>query len=68
MSVIEKGPPTGEQHHGRDILAWIGTEDGSRWAFNRRAVEARGGGVELSQLRHDECVIAPGLIYRRNQH
>ena len=60
---VEQGPPTGDKHKGRDIPAWIVT-DGVRMAFDRPAVEDESGGVWLSQLRKDECVIAPGLIYR----
>ena len=61
---VEQGPPTGDKHKGRDIPAWI-VAGGTRMAFDRVAVEVKGGGVDLAQMRRDECVIAPGLIYRK---
>jgi hypothetical protein len=66
MAVVEKGPPIGEQHHGRDIPAWIVTDDGVRHEYVRPAQEDRQGRVPLDQLRRGECVLAPGLIYRRS--
>lgn len=63
MSVIEHGPSIGN-YRGRPIPGYIVTDDGVRWKFVGAAIEDRDG-VALSQLARDECVIAPGLIYRR---
>lgn len=41
---------------------WIETDDGAFY-FDRVAY-VRGGSVNLDQLRKDECLLAPGLIYR----
>jgi hypothetical protein len=38
--------------------------DGKKYRFDRAAVIDRDGGVELSQLRDDECIVAPGAVYR----
>lgn len=64
MAIKELGPSVGE-YHGRPIPAYIIDEAGIRSNYDRLAVE-KGGRVELSQLSSDECVIAPGLIYRRS--
>ena len=48
------------------IPEWIDApERGGRHAYDRIAVEDADGGVALSQLRGDEFVVCPGLIYRR---
>jgi hypothetical protein len=60
--VTETGPSVGT-YRDRDIPAYI-VSDRGRYTYDRIAVETDGG-VELSQLSRDECVIAPGLIYRR---
>lgn len=60
---IEQGPSIGE-YKGKPIPAYIVESDGTRSDYHRIAIE-KDGGVELSQMRRDECVIAPGLIYRR---
>lgn len=65
--VAENGPPLEQKHKGRDIPAWIVRGDGERFAFDRIARADRDGTTPLSQLRPDECVIAPGLIYRRTR-
>lgn len=52
--------------HGPEIdgkPSYIIDNDGVRYEFNRRAKKV-GGAVYMSQLRDDEVVIAPGLIYR----
>lgn len=59
----EKGPSIGT-YRERDIPSYIVYEDG-RYEYDRIAVETDGG-VELAQLAPNECVIAPGLIYRRS--
>jgi hypothetical protein len=61
--IIEHGPSVGE-YRGRSIPAYIVQDDGSRSEYVGIAVETDGG-VELAQLAPDECVIAPGLIYKR---
>lgn len=63
-AVVRHGPSVGE-YMGRDIPGFIVSGDGERSDFNRIA-KVKDGGVELSQLAPDECVIAPGLIYRRS--
>lgn len=60
--IIEEGPSIGE-HHGKPIPSYIVDRNGTRLDFDRLAIEVDGG-VELSQLANNECVIAPGLIYR----
>jgi len=48
------------------IPEWINTPArGGLHQFDRIAVEERDGSVALSQLRDDEFVVCPGLIYRR---
>ena len=61
--VTEQGPSIGK-HLGADIPSFIVTDHG-RYDYARIAVEAPGGGVELSQLADNECIIAPGLLYKR---
>jgi hypothetical protein len=66
MAKNKMGPPLpGRLHHGRDVPSYFIDTEGARHDFNRVAIEERGGRVSLSQLHADECVIAPGLIYRR---
>lgn len=62
--VTEKGPATGQQHKGRDIPAWIVTDDGARLVYDRTAAQDRHGRITLAHLKRGERVIAPGLIYR----
>ena len=38
---------------------------GSVFKFDRNAVQDKNGDIELSQLRDDEILVYPGLIYRR---
>jgi len=61
--IIEHGPSVGE-YRGRSIPAYIVQEDGTKSEYVGIAVETDGA-VELSQLARGECVIAPGLIYKR---
>jgi hypothetical protein len=60
--IVEHGPPCGE-YKGKPIPSYIVDQNGARLEFDRIAIETDGG-VELSQLANNECVIAPGLIYR----
>jgi hypothetical protein len=61
--IVEHGPSCGS-HYGLDIPAYIVTAAGAKSVFDRIAVEDDDGLVALSQLAPNECVIAPGLIYR----
>lgn len=52
--------------HGPEIdghPSHIIDDDGVRYEYSRKARKV-GGAVYLSQLREDEVVIAPGLVYR----
>lgn len=51
-------------YQGHPIPAFI-QDRGARYNFEKIAVEDRDGSVALSQLRRDELLIAPGLIYRK---
>lgn len=62
--IIEHGPSVGE-YRGRSIPAYIVDAGGVRSDYVGVAVETDGA-VELAQLKADECVIAPGLIYKRS--
>lgn len=58
--------PVAGIYKGRPIPEWIDApERGGRHTFNRVAYEDPDGSVPLSQLRLDEFVTHPGLIYRR---
>lgn len=61
--IVTLGPSVG-RHYDKDIPAFIVTAGGARSVFDRKAVEGADGLVDLSQLAKNECVIAPGLIYR----
>lgn len=62
--IIEHGPSCGK-HYDQDIPAHIMVASGSKYVFDRIAVEGNDGLVALSQLDPNEFVIAPGLIYRK---
>lgn len=48
------------------IREWIDApERGGRHSYDRIAMEEPDGSVALAQLRGDEFVVCPGLIYRR---
>lgn len=61
--ITEKGDSIGD-YHGYSIPAFIITDDGRRYEYDRIAVVDEDGGCGLSQLARSEVVIAPGLIYR----
>jgi hypothetical protein len=63
LRITDTGPAIGT-YRGRKIAEWI-DRAGERFLYDRPAVEDADGGVPLSQLRSDEFVVAPGLIYRR---
>jgi hypothetical protein len=58
-SVTERGPSLGT-FQSRDIPAFIVTKDGRRHEF----VGTGDSPFDLAQLKPNESVIAPGLIYR----
>lgn len=62
LVITERGPIVGS-HRGRDIHAWMKQND-KYYDYDRVAHTDRDGGTPLSQLRADEFVVAPGLIYR----
>lgn len=62
MEVTEQLGPTIGSFEGRDIPEYVVTR-GRRYNFNRIAL-TEDGLTDLSQLAPNECVIAPGLIYR----
>jgi hypothetical protein len=48
------------------ILAWLDIKErGSRYEYAGIAIEDKDRTVALAQLREDEILVAPGLIYRR---
>jgi hypothetical protein len=57
------GPSIGT-YGDRPIPEWI-ERDGQKYAFDRPAQKDAADAVVLAQLRLDEAVISPGLIYRR---
>ncbi len=54
--------------NGKQVPVWFIDDRSIPWKFNRPAMEDNEGGIPLSQLRDDECVKAPGAIYRRDPH
>jgi hypothetical protein len=64
--IVKLGRSIGK-HMGRSIPAYYVTGDGVLHEFDRLAYTDENGGCPLSQLRADEGVIAPGLIYREAQ-
>jgi hypothetical protein len=65
MSKIARFGPSVALYKSQSVPAYVEDDTGARFNFNRFA-EEKDGGVELSQLAADECVIAPGLIYKRS--
>ena len=63
-SLVEQGEVVGS-FMGRDIHASLSYDDGSKYEFVRAGVTDKRGGFDMSQLGDGECVVAPGLIYRR---
>lgn len=60
--IVDRGPSIGE-YRGLKIPSYINDGTG-QWVYDRIAVETDDG-VALSQLAANECVIYPGLIYRK---
>lgn len=64
--IVAFGPSCG-RHYDMDIPSYLVTAAGTRLSFERIAQEGTDGLVALAQLAPNECVIAPGLIYREVQ-
>jgi len=60
---IRKGPVIGH-YHGRSIHEYLDFAT-TQWGFSRVAVMDRDGAIDMNQLADDECVVSPGLVYRR---
>jgi hypothetical protein len=65
-AIVEHGPSIGE-YRRESIPEYIVDSNGARFDFNRIAIEGYGG-LEPSQLEENECLISPGLIYRRSKN
>jgi hypothetical protein len=61
--IVEHGPSIGE-YRRESIPEYIVDANGDRFEFNRIALEGYGG-LEPSQLARNECLMSPGLIYRK---
>lgn len=59
---IEKGPVIG-RYYGRDIPQFIINGLGERSDF----VRVEPSPVDITKLGDDECIIAPGLVYKRQR-
>jgi hypothetical protein len=64
-TIVEHGPSIGE-YRREAIPEYIVDANGARFEFNRIALEDANG-LEPSQLARNECLISPGLIYRRSR-
>jgi len=58
--IVQKGQTIGF-YMDRPIFDWIEDDSGWRWEF----IGICGPIVDLESLESDLCVIAPGLLYRR---
>ena len=63
MNATPNAPSLGT-YRDRSIPAFIDGR-GGRYFFEGIAVEDGDGSIALSQLRYDELLISPGLIYRK---
>lgn len=61
--ITDRGPSIGT-YRDRDIPEWM-DQGGTRYFYDRPALQDSDGTVPLAQLRPDEFVVAPGVIYRR---
>lgn len=50
--------------NGEQVPVWIMSR-GAKMYFDRPAYVNDEGQVAMGQMREDECVIAPGAIYRK---
>jgi hypothetical protein len=64
-AIVEQGPSIGE-YRRESIPEYIVDSNGVRFDFDRIALEGDGG-LEGAQLDQNECLISPGLIYRRSK-
>ncbi|OJU30628.1 MAG: hypothetical protein BGN91_14900 [Nitrobacter sp. 62-13] len=64
-TIVEQGPSIGE-YRRESIPEYIVDSNGDRFEFDRIALEGGDGGLEPSQLEKNECLISPGLIYRKS--
>lgn len=64
--MIERGPPIGA-HLGQPIPSYIVQKDGTHYDYARTVKTDSDGTFWLVDLAPDECVIAPGLIYRKRR-
>lgn len=62
MGIIKKSTEQVQTTLGK-ASAWIKDESGIVFKFDRVAHSVNGS-VNLDQMRSDECLLAPGLIYR----
>ena len=65
-TIVEQGPSIGE-YRRESIPEYIVDLNGVRFDFDRIALEGNGG-LEAAQLDQNECLISPGLIYRRSKN
>jgi len=63
---VREGPTIG-YYQGRTIPEFLDYGKGDRWWFSRIAVMEPDGTVALNQLPDDECLVSPGLVYRRRE-
>lgn len=50
--------------HGEPVYAWLDYEGGKYGVFDRVALEDKEGRTPLAQMRLDEFMTYPGVIYR----
>jgi hypothetical protein len=62
--IIKKGPVIG-QYENRSIYEYLVYSDGRVIEFAHVARAERDGQFRLSILADDECLVSPGLVYRR---
>jgi len=62
---VRKGPVVGH-YQGRPIHEYLdfGT---TQWCFSHVAIMDRDGMIDMDQLADDECVVSPGLVYRKKE-
>lgn len=64
-TIVERGPSVGE-YRRESIPEYIVSSKGVRFEFDRIALEGENG-LEPAQLEENECIISPGLIYRKSR-
>lgn len=62
MSIVDRSKEVIQTKLG-GAAAWIKDDKGIVYSFDRVA-HIVDGGVDLDQMRPDECLLAPGHIYR----